>query len=158
MRKKIDEYGRICRVIYDSYDNNETDVMSQYELLSRICAKYDLGLAYNADINRLYVYGLNGLSIIQTTKRIFQDAQQEQVLSKNTLSQALFAEIGNCDRAYSIIDGQDAILLTENCNWTLITKNRIKLCFFSKKIDISNVFSVILIILSVITIIISACH
>lgn len=56
MRKKIDEYGRICRVIYDSYDNNETDVMSQYELLSRICAKYDLGLAYNADINRLYVY------------------------------------------------------------------------------------------------------
>ncbi len=85
MRKKKDEYSRICRAIYDAYDNNETDVLSQYELLSSICAKYDLGLAYNADINKLYVYGLNGLSIIQTTKRIFQNAQQEQVLSKKAL-------------------------------------------------------------------------
>ena len=130
MRKKKDEYGQICRAIYDAYDNNETDVLSQYELLSNICAKYDIGLAYNADINKLYVYGLN----------------------------ALFKEVGNCDGEYLIIDGQDAILLTENCNWTLIAKNRIKRCLFSKRIDISNVFSVILIILSVITIIISACH
>lgn len=158
MRKKKDGYGQICRAIYDAYDNNETDVLSQYELLSNICAKYDIGLAYNADINKLYVYGLNGLSIMQTTKRIFQNAQQEQVLSKNTLPHALFAEVGNCDGTSLIIDGQDAILLTENCNWTLIAKNRIKRCLFSKRIDINNVFSIMIIILSVITIIISVCR